>query len=146
MLLFRDIEAYISYFTLNDSYYNTEVLCFISNLWWLFCNCINLNSLHLYIWCFYLCKLFISICFSIFYYLHIDFCKLPIVNEKAKGNVSNLAFFSLGWTPESSKMQTRSKGLKMPFPVFPDFFPTPLFSPPAVSPRCSFFSFRPTPY
>ena len=46
------------------------------------------------------------------------FCKSTNLDKKAKVNVSNFAFFSLGWTPESSKKQTRYKGLKTPFPAF----------------------------
>ena len=78
-----------------------------------------MNCLHLYIICIYLCKYPIINLISISYISLVYFCKSSCIGKKAKVNVLNLAFFSLGWTPESSQMQTRYNGLKMPFRAFP---------------------------
>lgn len=128
-----------SYTTLNNYIYITEFLLFIWNLWRFFINCVNINHLHLYIFRFYLCKFMIIILFSMFYISLVYLCKSSEFVRKAKANVSNFAFFGFGWPSESSKKQTRSKGLKMLFFIFPDFFPTPLFRPSVVSSQCSFF-------
>jgi hypothetical protein len=63
-----------------------------------------------------------------------------------KVNVSNLAFFFLGWTPESSQMQTRYNGLKMPFPAFRISSPLHSFFPSVYLPDALIFSSQLTPY
>ena len=40
-------------------------------------------------------------------------------------NVAIFALFSANWSDYSSKLQTRSIGLKTPFPTFSFFSPTP---------------------
>jgi hypothetical protein len=74
------------------------------------------------------------------------FCKSDCVGKKAKVNVLNFAFFSLGWTPESSQMQTRYNGLKMPFPAFRISSPLHSFFLQPYLPDAHFFSSQLTPY
>ena len=88
----------------------------------------------------------IIILFSMFYISLVYLCKSSEFVRKAKANVSNFAFFGFGWPSESSKKQTRSKGLKTPFSFFQISSPLHFFVLQSSLPNALFFTCRLTPY